>query len=313
MRHRMRYFGAGLAAALFFALTLVGTALAWPDQPPDKAYISGPGIEGQVQITDLRVLAMLKLGALEDLETGPVSPPLVFDSAYKITRYYYDGTFRFADLTYYLNVAWPHNYVYWDDGPQLEGTHTPYHLKWLYTTAPGDAVMREYLHQLKVTLPGETVPETAPADRLPVEIVAGSPVTLGFTLAQAYKVAPVTLRRTGIAQEVELIADASGEPGHYTFTYTFLEPGTWNWSVRHSPGGKGVAMPPLTVVGAAANAVSPAPASAPSGATGQGARTAAVQVPVAGPSSNFMWLALLAGAVGVIGLIGAVVVQRNRP
>lgn len=122
-------------------------ALAWPDQAPDKATISGPGLWGEIQITDPQALLALKLGTLEDLDRGPIDAPKVGDG-YKITRWFYGGTFNFAQLIYYPERDGSLGVVYWDDGPDLTGSHTPFHQKWLNTKPEGDAAMAKLIGKL---------------------------------------------------------------------------------------------------------------------------------------------------------------------
>ena len=133
------------------AAATAGLALAWPDQPPDRATISGPGLDGTVEITDPKALAALKLGAMEDLNAGPIAPPVVSGDGYQISRYF--GGFNFASLRYYPNPN-GQSYVYWQDGPQLQGSHTPYNGQWLAATPAGDAAMKQVLNNLGVSLSG---------------------------------------------------------------------------------------------------------------------------------------------------------------
>src|SRR5262245_25443732 len=143
---------------VLFLLT-TGVAFAWPDTPPDKATISGPGLAGEVTITDKESLAAQRLGALEDFDQGVIPPPSV-GAGYIVTRYFYNGSFNFAQLHYYPSTAGLRGYIYFDDGPDLRGDHTPYHQKWLYATAQGDAAMQRLLTQLGATRQGSTNAES---------------------------------------------------------------------------------------------------------------------------------------------------------
>jgi hypothetical protein len=167
---RSRPFSLILALALAAATATVtaGLALAWPDQPPDRATISGPGIDGTVEITDPKALAALKLGAMEDLNAGPIAPPRVTGDGYTITRYFDGGTFNFASLRYYPSAT-GQGYLYFEDGPQLQGNHTPFNGKWLAATPSGDAAMKQVLNNLGVSLngPAQGNSLTAPAALVP--------------------------------------------------------------------------------------------------------------------------------------------------
>jgi len=157
MRHS-RLFSMALALGLAAATAL--PALAWPDQPPDFATIAGPGIVGEVKITDASLLASLALGAVEDFGTGPLAAAPKVGEGYVITRYFYGGTFNFARLTYYPAAAGAPGYVYFEDGPQLEGSHTPYDGRWLYVTASGAAALQKILETVV-----NPAPASAPAQR----------------------------------------------------------------------------------------------------------------------------------------------------
>ena len=139
-------------------LVLVATtafAPAWPDQPPDKVLISGPGIEGQVEIKEPQALAIFRLGHLEDLNTVVATPPQ--DKAgYKIVRFFYGGTFDFARLTYHPDPG-GRGYLYWEDGPALTGNHTPYDAQWMYVNASSESELRSLLQQV-----GAKVDDAAP-------------------------------------------------------------------------------------------------------------------------------------------------------
>lgn len=147
--------------SVFVALALASSysaARAWPAQAPTKATISGPGLEGTVNITDPQVLDALKMGGLEDLSAIETNAPQV-SNGYVIHRWFEDGEFQFADLTYYPGDP---SHVYFQDGPDLVGDHTPYNNHWLRTTRGGDAALKEFLRD----------PGTAKMEMLPVR--AGS-------------------------------------------------------------------------------------------------------------------------------------------
>ncbi len=185
-------------------LTTAGIVLAWPDQPPDRATISGPGLQGGIEITDKDMLAALKLGAFEDLEHGPIAAPQVNGEGYTIKRWFYDGTFNFATLRYYPDPAGGRGYVQWEDGPDLSGDHTPYNGQWLRTTSQGEAAMQKLLTSLGVSLNGKPqslsntgVPALGEMSAAPFIIggLAFILVVTGVLIWRALAMRPATQRR----------------------------------------------------------------------------------------------------------------------
>jgi hypothetical protein len=125
------------------ALTLIAVplAFAWPDQPPDSATISGPGLKGNVAITDPAILAALKLGNVEDF-TASVPEP-ISTVRYTIHRVF-ENSFDFGTLTY---VPADGGYVYFEDGASMEN-HTPYHDHWYRITPAGQRALTGLLPQI---------------------------------------------------------------------------------------------------------------------------------------------------------------------
>ncbi len=145
-----------LLAALL--LPTAQLALAWPDQPPDKAFISGPGIVGQKEITDQAALKALRLGGVEDFAGGPVAEPTTGDR-YTLTRYFYGGEFNFGTLTYALTPGG--SYVRFDDGPDLSGDHTQFNGKWFRATPEGQTIMKQILESIGPSLIANNAPPVA--------------------------------------------------------------------------------------------------------------------------------------------------------
>ncbi|MGB8982926.1 MAG: c-type cytochrome [Anaerolineales bacterium] len=74
-------------------------------------------------------------------------------------------------------------------------------------------------------------------DELPTGVVAGKPLTVGFTVLQHGRTPMDGLEPTIVAnlykeQEFVVYAEPDGEPGHYTATLTFPKEGEWRWIVR---------------------------------------------------------------------------------
>jgi hypothetical protein len=154
MKHKILYSTMG-AILLLGATTAL--ALAWPNQPPEKVLISGPGIEGSVEVKDAQALAIFRLGYLEDLEAESPMPPLSpappqFGAGYKIVRFFYGGDFDFARLTYYPHASGERGYLYFEDGPMLQGDHTPYNQTWLYAKPDAEKKLRALLKPLGAKL-----------------------------------------------------------------------------------------------------------------------------------------------------------------
>jgi hypothetical protein len=176
----------GLVVALLLLTT--SFALAWPDEPPDYVLISGPGLAGTIKITDPNQLAAFKLGALEDFGQGALAaPPQVTDEGYQITRYFDGGKFNFAGLRYYPDQAGGAGYLYFEDGPDLTGDHTPFNRHWLRARPEGEVSLQQVLTKIA---PPVTAPITAPAPS-----TARFPLTLLAVVSGALATAWVALRR----------------------------------------------------------------------------------------------------------------------
>ena len=134
-------------------------------------------------------------------------------------------------------------------------------------------------------------------DELPSNVVAGEPVTIGFTVLQ-HGITPMTgLNPTitaNLYKDAEFVvpAEAEGKPGYYTATLTFPKEGDWRWSIQAFAMDQ--PMPMLSV----------APA------------TAALKTPATAETTATSFLAspMVLGSlvVLVLGLAGAVVGFRRR-
>jgi len=74
-------------------------------------------------------------------------------------------------------------------------------------------------------------------DELPTDVVAGKPLTIGFTVLQHGKTPMEGLEPTVTAQlsfdeKLVVYPDAEGEPGHYVATLTFPKAGDWEWAIQ---------------------------------------------------------------------------------
>jgi cytochrome c2 len=92
-------------------------------------------------------------------------------------------------------------------------------------------------------------------DKLPGEVVAGEPVSIGFTVRQHGRtlmegLSPtITARLPGSSKAVVVDAVAEGDVGHYMAQLTLPEPGAWDWSIQAFTMDQ--SMPPLTVIASA--------------------------------------------------------------
>lgn len=102
-------------------------------------------------------------------------------------------------------------------------------------------------------------------DELPTNVVAGEPLTIGFTVLQHGQTPMAGLTPTVTAtldksEQFVVYARPDGKTGHYTATLTFPQEGEWNWSIQAFTMDQ--PMPALTVAAPAAAAVTDAPAPA---------------------------------------------------
>lgn len=135
-------------------------------------------------------------------------------------------------------------------------------------------------------------------DELPTGVVAGEPLTIGFTVLQHGKTPMTDLDPTIIAtllkdEQFVVLAKPEGKPGHYSATITFPKEGDWQWSIQAFTMDQ-----PMPVLNVAAPAV------------------AAVSQPVAKtetvkPATLSSLMIVRALALG-IGLIGLVVAFRRK-
>jgi hypothetical protein len=185
-----------LAAAGLVVTLLVLTAslaLAWPDEPPDSVLISGPGLAGTIKITDPRQLAAFKLGTLEDFDQGVLAaPPQTSGTGYQITRYF-GGDFNFASLRYFPDPAGGAGYLYFEDGPDLNGSHTPFNGHWLRARPQGEAALQQVLVALKPQVESPKSTPTPSLARLPLTLLA----VMAVVLAGAWSALRQPLRRAG--------------------------------------------------------------------------------------------------------------------
>ncbi len=157
-KYRMSLLVALMALLIVPAYLVFASPPSWPESPPTKATIRGPGIKGEVAITDREVLDSLQLGVFEDFN-HPIAAPNVKDG-YTITRWFYEGSFNFGVLHYYPNAD-GRGFVNFEDGPQMEGDHTKYNGGWFYASSLGEQAMSKLLAQVAPRTSQASNPTTA--------------------------------------------------------------------------------------------------------------------------------------------------------
>ena len=149
-----------LALAVVFALWSI--TLAWAKGAPPKITISGPGLEGAVEVANWEGLGCIAPGALFR-PTEPISAPLQKGDGYEVVRYAWstDGTYRpFDRLHYYLHPAGGAGYIFYDGGAAFGG-RSEGEGQWYHATPVGEAAMLQLLHKL-----GVSVAQAAPSINL---------------------------------------------------------------------------------------------------------------------------------------------------
>jgi len=102
-------------------------------------------------------------------------------------------------------------------------------------------------------------------DELPTDVVAGEPLTIGFTVLQHGKTPmegldPTITATSSNSESFMVHAKPEGETGHYAVTLTFPADGNWTWSIRAFSMEQ--AMPALSVAAPIAASVSQQPVAA---------------------------------------------------
>ena len=74
-------------------------------------------------------------------------------------------------------------------------------------------------------------------DELPAGVIAGEPLTIGFTVLQHGRTPmsglyPTVTAKLFASEDLFVHAESDGEPGHYVATLTFPKEGYWEWSIQ---------------------------------------------------------------------------------
>ncbi|MBI4219902.1 MAG: hypothetical protein HY682_07165 [Chloroflexi bacterium] len=146
-------------------------------------------------------------------------------------------------------------------------------------------------------------------DALPNDVVAGEPVSIGFTVLQHGRTPAPGLNplikavHVPSGETIEGPARAQGEPGHYVAEITLPVSGSWSWSINAYSGDH--PMPPLTVL---------SPEISPASADTQPASNGRVSEANLGAPSSARWAAIGLGLSGLalITTAGIFSIQRRR-
>jgi len=136
-------------------------------------------------------------------------------------------------------------------------------------------------------------------DELPAGVVAGEPITVGFTVLQHGRTPMINLDPTILArnpsteEQFDVFVKPEGKPGHYSVEVIFPSAGNWEWTIKAFTMEQ--KMPVLNVAAPVAVSVS--------------APVAKVE-PVEASSPATMWIVRVL-ALG-IGAVGAIVAYRRR-
>jgi len=136
-------------------------------------------------------------------------------------------------------------------------------------------------------------------DELPTGVVAGEPLTNGFTVLQHGKTPMADLDPTITAtlhkgDQLTVYAEPDGKPGHYAATLSFPKEGNWEWSIQAFSMDQPMPVLSVTVRGVASTN-----------------RSFVKTEPTSVPTSPLLIVRILILAIGLAGLIVAVQ-RKNR-
>jgi hypothetical protein len=144
-----------MAKRLFVSLfILVSVVLIIPQRsviakgPVTKIIISGPGIDGNVEVTDMTLLAGLSLGEFELFNVSVIDLPSLSEG-YEIARYMEEPgqkPFHFDDVRYFpSSTEGKTGYLYFVG---IVGGQSEYDGRWYYVSERGEAAMHKLLKTL---------------------------------------------------------------------------------------------------------------------------------------------------------------------
>ncbi|HKP54159.1 MAG TPA: hypothetical protein VJ183_16090 [Chloroflexia bacterium] len=133
-----------LLGALVMLLLTASVALAWPEGPPDKVSINGPGIKGTIVIADKNSLEGLGPEQFMDFSKSVTAVPQN-STPYEVVRYIkgFGASGTFDRLHYYPGQGGSAGRIYYVEAIGYGPSHVEG--KWFYATPQGDAAMKKLL------------------------------------------------------------------------------------------------------------------------------------------------------------------------
>lgn len=303
---RKLYGAIGLSVALM--LVSATLTLAWPGGAPAKVIIGGPGIRGNVEVTESVLLDGLGTEQLVDYNQR-VSPAPQLGTGFKLPRYMDGQGSVFIDqLIYYPHPGSGRGVVLYQ-GSESSGGEA-FRGYYYYATPQGNAAMRKLIQKLGGSLNESQVGASGVSvklDSVPDQIVAGRKVLVGLSVIQPAGTLPDALTiyatESGSASSTVFTAHSDEAPGQYSLQLELPRSGLWYVSVDlGSQGGRQEL--------AALKAVESSVPATTSGSTARAGRNDS-------GSASWIWLAAVAvlalGAVGAVGFwLGRLGTQRHQ-
>lgn len=156
--------------ALLIVLALLVAAPAFAKGPPGKATISGPGIQGDLEITDPAVLNALSFYSFEQVEENNrrgIEAPTNIGEGYRVVRYTKGAGNYFKpwdELRYYPYADGERGVIFLDG--LIGDSYSEFDGKWFHANPEGDATLRAFLAQQGVALAPPTLPATGSSSLL---------------------------------------------------------------------------------------------------------------------------------------------------
>lgn len=159
--------------------------------PPDKITVTGPGLPGEIEITDSQTVDSFSMGKFVDFNT-PINEPNGLDVGYEITRWYRVGGTALKAIDrfdYYANPRGNNGYVFYEgiiDKMFIYGG-SPNDGKWFRVTEGGELAMRQIFTEYGVPTAVNSSQLTLPTEFLTWVGYGGLLVIGGAVFFLAYR------------------------------------------------------------------------------------------------------------------------------